>query len=98
MPVRDQVRRTQLTLAALDAAHMRATTRLDQARARRAEVLAEADLAVSAAQEGVAAAVVNMATAVGVELTAQILGVDAAEVRRIAKVNQASQTGGRARS
>jgi hypothetical protein len=40
MPVRDVMRRTQRTLAALDAAHLRATTRLDQARARRAEVLA----------------------------------------------------------
>lgn len=98
MPIRDEVRRTQLTLASLDAAHMRATVRLDKAKARRTEVLAEADLAVSAAQEGVAAAVADMATAVGVELTTQILGVDAAEVRRIAKLNQASHTGGGARS
>lgn len=93
MPVRDEVRRTQRTLAALDAAHTRATTRLDQARARRAEVLAEADGAVAAAQEGVEAAVAEMAAGVGVELTAQMLGVETAEVRRIAKAAQASPAG-----
>ncbi len=93
MPVRDEVRRTQRTLAALDAAYMRATTRLDQARARRAEVLAEADLTVAAAQEGVEAAVVDMAAGVGVELTAQMLGVEAADVRHIAKAAQGSPAG-----
>ena len=93
MPVRDEVRRTQRTLAALDSAHMRASARLDQARARRAEVLAEADLAVAAAQEGVEAAVAKMAVGVGVELTAQMLGVEVAEVRRIAKAAQASPAG-----
>jgi hypothetical protein len=93
MPVRDEVRRTQRTLAVLDAAHTRATTRLDQARTRRAEVLAEADLAVAAAQEGVEAAVAEMAAGVGVELTAQMLGVDAVEVRRIVKAAQAAPAG-----
>lgn len=93
MPVRDEVRRTQRTLAALDAAHTRATTRLAQARTRRAEVLTEADLAVAAAQEGVERAVADMATSVGVELTAQMLGVEAAEVRRIAKATQRSPEG-----
>jgi len=90
MPVRDEVRRTQRTLAALDAAHRRVTTRLDQARARRAVVLAEADLAVAAAQERVEAAVAEMATGVGVELTAQMLAVEIGEVRRIAKATQRS--------
>ncbi len=93
MPVRDEVRRTQRNLAALDAAHLRATTRLDQARARRAEVLAEADLTVAAAQEGVEAAVAEMANGVGVELTAQMLGVEATEVRRIAKATSPASNG-----
>ena len=90
MPVRDEVRRTQRTLAALDAAHTRASTRLDQARALRVEVLAEADVADAAAQEGVEAAVAQMAAGVGVELTSQMLGVETTEVRRIAKAAQAS--------
>ena len=101
MHVRDEVRRTQRTLQVLDTAHMRATARLDQARARRAEVLVEADLAVTAAQEGVDAAVADMATGVGVELTAQMLGVETAEVRRIAKAAQASHVasgGGRSKA
>lgn len=93
MPVRDEVRDAQRTLAALDAAHTRASTRLDQARARRVEVLAEADLAVAAAQEGVEAAVAQMAAGVGVELTSQMLGVETTEVRRIAKAAQASPAG-----
>ncbi len=88
MPVRDEVRRTQRTLAALDAAHLRATARLAQARARRAAVLSEADVAVAAAQEGVEAAVADMANGVGVELTAQMLGAEIGEVRRIAKALQ----------
>lgn len=98
MPVRDEVRRAQRTLAALDAAHTRATARLDQARVHRAEVLAEADLAVAAAQEGVEATVAEMAAGVGVELTAQMLGAEAAEVRRIAKAAQASPGGNGARN
>jgi hypothetical protein len=53
MSVRDEVRRTQRNLAALDAAHGRAIVRLDQARARRTEALAAADHAVAVAQEGV---------------------------------------------
>ncbi len=100
MPVRDEVRRTQRTLAALDAAHMRATARLDQARARRDEVLAAADLAVAYAQEGVDAAVVDMADGVGVELTAHMLGATAAEVRRIVKAAQGPpvSNGGRSKA
>ncbi len=73
MPVRDEARRPQRSLAALDAAHLRSTTRLDQAGARRAEVMAEADL-TAAAQESVEAAVAGMAPGFGVELTAQMLG------------------------
>lgn len=89
MPVRDEVRRTQRTLAALDAAHLRAAARLDQERTRRDEVLAEADLVV-AAQEGIEAAVLDIATGVGVKLTAQMLDVEIVEVRRIAKAVQRS--------
>ncbi len=88
MPVRDEVRRTQRTLDALDAAHPRATTRLDQARARRAEVLAEADVAVAASRDVVEAAVVDMAGGTGVELTADMPGVEAAAVCGVGTVTR----------
>jgi hypothetical protein len=70
MPACDEVRHTQRTLAALDAAHPRATARLDQARAWRLEVLAEADVAVAASRDVVEAAVVDMAGGTGVEAAA----------------------------
>jgi hypothetical protein len=79
MPVRDEVRRTQRSLEALGAAHLRATTRLDQARVWRAEVLADADVAVAAPQDVVEAAVVDMAGSTGVELTAETPGVGAGD-------------------
>ena len=41
MAVRDEVRDAQRALAILDAAHRRAVARLDQALARRSDVLAE---------------------------------------------------------
>jgi len=48
---------------------------------------------VVAAKEVVEAAVAEMAAGVGVELTAQMLGVDAAEVRRVVKAAQTSPAG-----
>ena len=90
MPVRDEVRDTQRTLVVLDAAHSRAVARFDQAVARRAEVLTEQDRLVAVAQAGVEQAVADMATGLGAELTAQLLGLDSIEVRRLAKTNQAA--------
>ncbi len=78
MPVRDVVRRTQRSLEALGAAHLRATTRLDQTRARRPEVFAEvladadADADVAAPQDVVEAAVVDMAGGTGAEMTVEM--------------------------
>lgn len=46
-----------------------------------------------AAKEAVNATVAEMAAAVGMELTAQMLGVEAAEVRRVVKAAQASPAG-----
>jgi hypothetical protein len=88
MSVRDEVRRTQRSLAALDAAHGRAISRLDQARARRSDALAAADQAVAVAQESVERAIGDMAKGVGVDLTAQMLGVEIAEIRRIVRAAQ----------
>jgi hypothetical protein len=85
MAVRDEVRDAQRALAALDTAHSRAVTRLDHALARRHAALAEADRQVAVAQAGVEAAVAEMARQLSAELTASVLGLDVAEVRRLAK-------------
>jgi hypothetical protein len=84
MPVRDQVRDTQRILAVLDAAHRRAVDRLERAVTCRAETLAGQDRLEAAAQTDVEIAIVNMANALGVDLTAQLLGVEGVEVRQMA--------------
>ena len=99
MAVRDEVRDAQRALATLDAAHRRAVARLDQALARRTDVLAEADRQVAAAQGAVEAAIADMARQVSADLTATVLGLDVAEVRRLAKScpTATTNTNGRAR-
>ena len=98
MAVRDEVRDAQRALAALDAAHRRAAARLDQALARRGEVLAEADRQVAAARGGVEAAIADMARQVSADLTAAGLGLDVTEVRRLAKSCPTATTNGNGRA
>ena len=98
MPIRDEVRNAQRALAALDAAHSRALARLDQALARRGEVMAEQDRQVAAAQAGVEAAIADMARQVSVDLTATVLGLDVAEVRRLVKSCPTATTNGNGRA
>ena len=99
MAVRDEVRDAQRALATLDAAHRRAVARLDQALARRTDVLAEADRQVAAAQGAVEAAIADMARQVSADLTAAVLGLGVTEVRRLAKScpTATTNTNGRAR-
>ena len=97
MPVRDEVRNAQRALAALDAAHSRALARLDQALARRGEVMAEQDRQVAAAQTGVDAAIAEMARQLSADLAATVLGLDVAEVRRVIKSFPPATTNGKAR-
>jgi len=85
MPVRETVRDAQRRLAALDAGYARAVARLHRVSARRAEVLADQDRLVALAQEDVERTVAVMADAVGAQLTANVLGLDEADVRRIVK-------------
>lgn len=85
MAVRDEIRDAQRALATLDAAHRRSVAHLDQTLARRGEVLAEQDRQVAAARAGVEAAIADMARQVSVDLTAVVLGLDVAEVRRLVK-------------
>jgi len=98
MPVRDEVRDAQRALATLDAAHRRAVARLDQALARRGEVLAEQDRQVAAAQAGVEAAIADMARQLSADLAASVLGLDVAEVRRLAKSCPPAATNGNGRA
>jgi hypothetical protein len=92
MPLRPEVRDAQRTLATLDAAHRRAVARLNQTLARRAESFAEQDRHVAAAQAEVDKAVVAMAGEVSAELTAHLLDLDVADVRRLLKARSAAGT------
>jgi hypothetical protein len=90
MPLRPEVRDAQRTLATLDAAHRRAVARLNQVLARRADLISEQDRHVAAAQAQVDKAVVAMASEVSVELTAHLLDLDAADVRRLVKASSSA--------
>jgi len=90
MSLRPEVRDAQRTLASLDAAHGRAVTRLEQALARRAEVLADQDRKVAAAQAAVDHAVVALAAEVSAERAANLLDRDVTEVRRLLKASTAN--------
>jgi hypothetical protein len=92
MPLRPEVRDAQRTLATLDGAHRRAVARLNQVVARRAELITEQDRHVAAAQAKVDKAVVAMASEVSVELTAHLLDLDVADVRRLVKAGSAART------
>ena len=93
MPVRPEVREAQRTIAVLDAAHRHAVDRLDQVLVRRAEVLAEQDRLVATAQGVVEQAVADMANQVSVELAAQLLCLEPAEVRRLSKAYPLASAG-----
>jgi len=94
MPIRDEVRDAQRNLARLDAAHVRAVERFDQAVARRGEVLAEADRLVATARQGVERVIADMAANLGSEVTARLVGRDLAEVRKLARSARPSADGG----
>jgi predicted SpoU family rRNA methylase len=82
MSPRDTVRAAQRKLALLDTAHARAVARLAQTVALRAKVLGEQDRLIKAAEAEVERTVADMVAAVGPELTANLLEVDPADVRR----------------
>ena len=65
--------------------HARAVAKLNRASARRAELIAEQDRLVAVAQKDVDRTVGAMADALGTQLTANVLGLDPADVRRVVK-------------
>jgi hypothetical protein len=85
MPTRDEVKDYQRRLAALDAAHIKARARLDTLVARRAEAVAEQDQLVAKGEDEVRRAVLDIANAFGPRMAADLVGLDLAEVRRLAK-------------
>ena len=92
MAVRDAVRDAQRRLAALDGAYTRAVTNFERTHARRAEALAEHDSLVAVAQGEVERTVAAMAVEIGADLTASLLGMDAAQVRQLAKARKGPAT------
>jgi hypothetical protein len=85
MAVADSVKNYKQLLGQLATSHEKASTRLANAEAKRAEVIASQDQLVAATASGVDRAVVDMANGVGPELTAGVLGIDVGEVRRLVK-------------
>ena len=85
MAASESVRKYKHLLGQLAGAHEKARARLEAVQARRSEVIATQDQLVAAASSAVDRAVVAMATGVGPELTAGVLGLDAAEVKRLVK-------------
>lgn len=85
LTTRDTVRDCQRRLARLDAVHTRAKGQLEAARQKRSEMLAAQDEQVSDAQQEVDMAVVAMASEVGAELAAKLIGLKVSEVRRLLK-------------
>ena len=96
MPVRPELSAAQRALAVLDAAYARSAAALERAITHRAEVVAEQDRRVAAAQAAVDRAVGDMANNISVELTARLLGLSVNDVRRLAKRNAPTTPGGAA--
>jgi hypothetical protein len=88
LKVRSTVKEYQRRLTQLDADHSRAQDRLEVVRRKRAEVIAEQDRLVTAAEQQVNAAIAAMAEEVGPEVTAALLDIDPADVRRTVRVRR----------
>jgi hypothetical protein len=94
MPVRPELSAAQRALAVLDTAHARAAAALERSIAHRAEVVAEQDRQVTAAQAAVDRAVADMANNISAELAARLLGLSVNDVRRLAKRHVPTTAGG----
>ncbi len=85
MAASESVRNYKQLLGQLATAYEKARGRLTIVEAKRVEVIATQDQLVAAASSGVDRAVVAMAKGVGPELTAGVIGLDVAEVKRLVK-------------
>jgi hypothetical protein len=75
----------QVAAAKAIAVYSASLSRLDTVNSRRAKVVAEQDALVASANAQVAVAVVAVAHVVGADLTASVLDLSKAEVRRMIK-------------
>jgi hypothetical protein len=96
-PSKDLVRSYQAAIARHVAEHIRAVGRYEQAIARQELIVAAQNEAVSAARQAVEQTVIRMAGALGVELTAELLEMGSAEVRRLLRDSRATPGDGGAR-
>lgn len=83
VPSKDLVRSYQTAIARHVVAHNRAVAGYEQTIARRERTIGAQDQAVLAAKQTVDRAVMDMAEALGADLTAELLGMDKVEVRRL---------------
>lgn len=90
MALPDHVKHAQRRIATLDGVYRRALERLGAAEDRRTEVLDDADRQVKVARDRAEAAVAEMARQLSVSLTAELVGMPAREVRRIARTHPAA--------
>ena len=85
LAARERLRNHQAAAAKAIAVYSASLSRLDAAISRRAKAVAGQDVLVAAANAEVAAAVVGAAQVMGADLTASVLDLSKAEVRRMSK-------------
>jgi hypothetical protein len=85
LAARERLRRHQAAAAKAIAVYSASLSRLDTINSRRAKVVAEQDALVASANAEVAAAVVAVTHVMGAALTASVLDLSKAEVRRMTK-------------
>jgi len=88
LAARERLRDHQAAAAKAVVTHAASTARLDAVLSRRAKVIERQDFLVEAATADLEAAIAAVARAMGVDIAAEVLGLNKAEVRRIAKENQ----------
>jgi hypothetical protein len=93
-PSKDLVRSYQAAIARHVAEHSRAVGRYQQAIARQEQILAAQNEAASAARQAVDQTVIGMARALGAELTAELLEMGSAEVRRLLRGSRSAARDG----
>jgi hypothetical protein len=85
LAARERLRDHQAAAAKAVAAHSASLVRLDGVIARRAQVVAEQDVLLAAANAQVTAAVVAAAQVMGTDVAASVLDLSKSEVRRMGK-------------
>ena len=93
MPARESIRNAQKLIATLDGRHSRAKAGLELTQAKRAHAIENLDRLVKVAQSQVNQSIVDMADAVGVDLTASLLNLESTHVQKLVKTIKPSGNG-----